>query len=78
MIRYNFHPERLAILMDRHNRSLDQLSAQTEIPAATLRGYLNGGRDTISTRNLMVIARSFDMPMSDLIDFLCSEEEPSN
>ena len=78
MIRYNFHPERLAILMDRHNRSLEQLSAQTEIPAATLRGYLNGGRDTISTRNLMVIARSFDMLMSDLIDFLCSEEEPSN
>ena len=77
MIRYDFHPERLAILLERHQRTLDQLSAQTEIPVATLRGYLNGGRETISTRNLMVIARSFDMPMSELIDFLCSTEEPS-
>ena len=77
MIRYDFHPERLAILLERHQRTLDQLSAQTEIPVATLRGYLNGGRDTISTRNLMVIARSFDMPMSELIDFLCSTDEPS-
>ena len=77
MIRYDFHPERLAILLVRHQRTLDQLSVQTEIPVATLRGYLNGGRDTISTRNLMVIARSFDMPMSELIDFLCSTEEPS-
>ena len=77
MIRYDFHPERLAILLERHQRTLDQLSAQTEIPVATLRGYLNGGRDTISTRNLMVIARSFDMPMSELIDFLCSTEESS-
>ena len=77
MIRYDFHPERLAILLERHQRTLDQLSAQTEIPVATLRGYLNGGRDTISTRNLMVISRSFDMPMSELIDFLCSTEESS-
>ena len=40
-------PGRLAALLRESGRSAAELSAATEIPAATIRGYLNGGRETI-------------------------------
>lgn len=74
MLHADCRPQRLAILLERFHRTPEQLSAQTEIPPATVRGYLNGGRNSISTRNLLLIARFFEMPMSELIDFLSESE----
>ena len=65
-------PSRLAELMESKHCTLHRLSAGTEIPAATIRGYLNGGRETISTRNLLLIAQFFQMPMAELMDRLAS------
>ena len=72
MGRTECRPDRLAALLQTHGRSISDLSKATEIPAATIRGYLNGSRDTISTRNLLLIARFFGMSMSDLMDWLAS------
>ncbi len=63
-------PSNLAALLTQYGRTAAELSAQTEIPASTVRGYLNGGRTTISTRNLLLIAQFFQMPMSQLMDRL--------
>ena len=65
-------PGRLAALLRESGRSAAELSAATEIPAATIRGYLNGGRETISTRNLLLIAQFFQMPMAELMDRLAA------
>ena len=73
MGRTECRPERLAELLQIHGRSIRELSAATEIPVATIRGYLNGGRDTVSTRNLLLIAQFFGMPMSELMDRLSGE-----
>ena len=74
MGRLECRPGRLASLLQTYGRSITDLSAATEIPVATIRGYLNGGRDTISTRNLLLIARFFGMPMSELMDRLASDD----
>lgn len=63
-------PRRLANLLEAKKCTLSELSRHTQIPVATLRGYLNGSRDTISTRNFLLIAQYFQMPMSELMDQL--------
>ncbi len=63
-------PSRLSNLLKERNRTAADLSARTQIPPATIRGYMNGGRDTISTRNLLLIAQFFEMPMAELMDRL--------
>ena len=70
-------PARLAALLRETGRTAAELSSATEIPAATIRGYLGGGRDTISTRNLLLIAQFFQMPMSELMDRLAAPSLPS-
>ena len=73
MGRLECRPGRLAELLQMHGRSITDLSRATEIPVATIRGYLNGGRNTVSTRNLLLIAQYFEMPMSELMDRLSGE-----
>ena len=70
-------PARLAALLRETGRTAAELSSATEIPAATIRGYLGGGRNTISTRNLLLIAQFFQMPMSELMDRLAAPSLPS-
>ncbi len=70
-------PYRLADLLKARSRTVAELSARTEIPAATIRGYLNGSRETISTRNLLLIAQFFDMPMAELMDRLAGSFQAS-
>ena len=69
-------PASLKALLRAHGRTAAELSDATEIPIATLRGYLNGGRKTISTRNLLLIAQFFGMPMSELMDRLAGPISP--
>ena len=76
MARFECVPARLAALLAEHGRTAAELSDSTEIPPATVRGYLNGGRKTISTRNLLLIAQFFGLPMSELMDRL-SESGPA-
>ena len=77
MLHSECRPERLNILLERNHCAPEQLSAFTDIPMTTIRQYLRGARDTISTRNLFFIAKFFDMPMADLIDFLADVQKPS-
>ena len=69
--------ERLNLLLDQNNCTPQQLSIFTDIPMTTIRQYLRGARDTISTRNLFFIAKFFDMPIVYLIDFLDEVKKPS-
>ncbi len=61
-------PQRLGELMERNAMSQAELARRTGIPLATLRSYLAGRRETVSTRNLLLFAQAFEMPMSELID----------
>ena len=63
-------PERLQALLEERNMSMQTLARLTEIPVTTIRAYLHGRRDAISTRNMFLIARTLDMPMSELVDYL--------
>jgi len=63
-------PQRLGELMERSGMTQEALSKRTEIPLATIRAYLSGKRENVSTRNLFLFAQSFDIPMSDLVDYL--------
>ena len=77
MLHSECRAERLNLLLEKYNRTPEQLSGFTDIPMTTIRQYLRGARDTISTRNLYFIAMFFDMPMADLIDFLADAQKPS-
>ena len=70
MARFECVPARLAALLEERGSTVSDLSAATEIPVATIRGYLNGSRTTVSTRNLLLISQFFGMPMSELMDRL--------
>ena len=47
-----------------------EFSAVTGIDAGTLRDLLNARKRSISTRNLMIMARAFGMGMQELMDEL--------
>lgn len=63
-------PQRLQELLERSGMTQEALSRRTDIPLATIRAYLGGKRDTVSTRNLLLFAQAFELPMSDLVDYL--------
>ena len=63
-------PQRLQELLQRSGMTQEELSKRTQIPVATIRAYLGGKRDTVSTRNLLLFAQVFELPMSDLVDRL--------
>ena len=52
---------------------LERLSEKTEISPAVLRGILTGRSTTISTRNMVALARAFDYSASEFIDILSQE-----
>ena len=65
-----FFPQRLGELLRQRNMSAEELSGSTGIPLATIRAYLGGKREAVSTRNLLLFAQVFGLPMSDLVDHL--------
>ena len=77
MVNSDICVQRLKLLLEQNNCSPEELSKSTEIPLTTIRQYLRGARDTISTRNLFFIAKHFNMSMADLIDFLSESQKPS-
>lgn len=52
---------------------LERLSEETEISSAVLRGILTSRSTTISTRNVVALARAFDYSASEFIDILSKE-----
>ncbi len=48
----------------------EELSDRSQVALPTIRAYLGGKRATISTRNLLVFAQVFEIPMKELVDFL--------
>lgn len=71
MRRNNYIPERLNLLIEERQLSLKELSEKTEIPIPTLRAYVHGKREAISTRNMLLFAQVFEIPMAELVDYLC-------
>ncbi len=63
-------PQRLQELLDQRGMTQEELSHRTDIPLATIRAYLGGKRPTVSTRNLLLFAQTFEFPMSQLVDYL--------
>lgn len=63
-------PQRLQELLMQHGMTQEELSRRTDIPPATIRAYLSGRRPTVSTRNLLLFAQAFELPMSELVDYL--------
>lgn len=62
-------PRLLEKLLEKTGHTPQELSEATEIPIATIRGYLSGKRDAISTRNMFLFAQFFHMPMPSLVDY---------
>lgn len=75
MRKNNEVPERLSQLLEEHGITPMQLAERTEIPYTTVRAYINGRRDTISTRNLLLIAQTLEMPMAELMDILTGNSQ---
>lgn len=57
-------------LMQQRKVGAAQLAQLTGINAGTLRAFLAGRQGTISTRNLLALARFFDLSMRELVDTL--------
>lgn len=57
-------------LMQERDICAVQLARQTGIDAGTLRGFLAGRQENISTRNLLALARFFEISMRELVDIL--------
>lgn len=70
MRKNNYSPKRLQALLDKNGLTPARLSERTEIALPTIRAYLDGKREAISTRNMLLFAQVFEMPMADLIDYL--------
>ena len=66
------NPRLLEKLLEETGHSAQELSEVTEIPIATIRGYLSGKRDAISTRNMLLFAQFFQMPMPELVDYFAN------
>ena len=58
----------LTELMRSRRVSAAELSRKLEIDAGILRKILTGRHKSISTRNLLLLSRFFDMEMNELID----------
>lgn len=58
----------LSAWMQERGLSAAELSRQTGIDAGILRKIMTGRETAISTRNLMTLARFFDLSMQELID----------
>ena len=54
--------------LERLGKTAVEFSDATGIDAGTLRDLLQARKQNISTRNLMVMARSFGMGMQELMD----------
>ncbi len=65
-------PRRLEQLLEQTGHTPQELSDATEIPIATIRGYISGKRDAISTRNMFLFAQFFQMPMPQLVDYFAN------
>ncbi len=70
MRRNDCHPERLGELLEERKITPQELSKRTDVPIATIRAYLSGRRDAISTRNMLLFAQVLEMPMAELVDYL--------
>ena len=68
MRQYEKAAEKLGCWMRERAVGSSQLARQTGIDAGTLRDLLQARKQNISTRNLMVMARSFGMGMQELMD----------
>ena len=60
--------EVLSGLMDAQGLTAAELSRRTEIDAGILRAIMTGRQKNISTRNVMTLARYFDMSMQEFIE----------
>ncbi len=58
----------LAAHLEHLGMTVVEFSAVTGIDAGTLRDLLNARKRSISTRNLMIMARAFGMGMQELMD----------
>ena len=58
----------LTELMNERALSAAELARRLEIDSGILRKILSGRQKSISTRNLLLLARFFDMEMNELID----------
>jgi len=70
MRRNDCHPEHLGALLEERKITPQELSKRTDVPIATIRAYLSGRRDAISSRNMLLFAQALEMPMAELIDYL--------
>ena len=60
--------EVLSGLMDAQGLTAAELSRRTEIDAGILRAIMTGRQKNISTRNVMTLARYFDMSTQEFIE----------
>lgn len=68
------NPAALQSLMEKAGLNQRTLAEKTDIPVTTIKAYLTGKRQTISTRNLLFLARAFEIEMSELIDILTNSQ----
>lgn len=66
----SFDGAALKRLMQERNIRAVQLSHATGIDAGTLRAFLAGRQENVSTRNLLALARFFGISMRELVDIL--------
>ena len=56
--------------LDKRGMTAADLSRQTEIDAGILRDIMTGRKTSISTRNLLILARFFNLEMQEMIDLI--------
>ncbi len=56
--------------LDERGMTAAELSRQTDIDAGILRDIVTGRKTSISTRNLLILARFFGFEMQEMIDLI--------
>lgn len=70
MRQYEKAAELLSRWMRERSVAVRELAGQTGIDPGTLRRILTGRQRAISTRNMLALARFFDIPLQELMDKL--------
>lgn len=70
MRQYEKAEELLNRWMRERSVAVRELAGQTGIDPGTLRRILTGRQRAISTRNMLALARFFDIPLQELMDRL--------
>lgn len=71
MLEASFLPSRLRQLMEANYMSVRRLSEEAGLSVGQLRAILNGRHGHLSVRAVYQLARAFQMPMRDFIDYVC-------